>query len=149
MCFDLILKNFVQRFLFVYASLRQAALRGLQQTSLLPSKKEVSVVQKPVDAVSDVKAKLCTIKKQKPKQSPILLTIAIYLAPLILALQIIGLGSLLIFSKYTPGFIFLITSLAFLGYISMKIMFHDTVAVRRKMQERREKRKQEWFHYSS
>lgn len=141
LCFDLILKNFVQRLLFVYASLRRAALCGLQQKSLLTSKKEIQ--EQNIFEENDTKARLCKFQKQKPKRNSMLLIIAIYLAPLILAFQLIGLCSLLIFGKYTPGFIFLVTSLIFLGYISMKIMFHDTVTVRRKREERREKKKLE------
>lgn len=142
LCFDLLLKNFVQRLLFVYASLRRTALCGLQQKSLLSSKKEIADEN---DSLSDTdtKARLYNVQKQKQKHTSKLLVIAIYLTPLILAFQLIGLCSLLIFGKYTPGFIFLVTSLVFLGYISMKIMFHDTVAVRRKREERREKKKLE------
>jgi hypothetical protein len=140
LCFDLILKNFIQRLLLVYARLRRAALCGLQQKSLLSSKKEIKE-QNYIFAENHTKDRLCNFRRQKPKRSSMLLIIAIYLTPLILAFQLIGLCSLLIFGKYTPGFIFLVTSLVFLGYISMKIMFHDTVAVRRKNEERREKKK--------
>ncbi|XP_011495238.1 PREDICTED: uncharacterized protein LOC105360133 [Ceratosolen solmsi marchali] len=140
LCFDLLLRNFIQRLLFVYTRLRRAALCGLQQVSLLSSKKEIEE-QNYIFAKNDTKARLCNFQKQKPKRSPVLLIIAIYLAPLILALQLIGLCSLLIFGKYTPGFIFLVTSLVLLGYISMKIMFHDAATVRSKKEERWEIKK--------
>ncbi|XP_003426616.1 uncharacterized protein LOC100679562 [Nasonia vitripennis] len=141
LCFNLILRNFVERLLFVYANLRRAALTGLQLKSVPSSKPETQ--QQKSTVVSDTKARLTSLQKRKPKQNSVLLIIAIYLAPLILSFQLIGLCSLLIFGKYTPGFIFLVTSLVFLGYISMKIMFHDTVAVQREREEKKQKTKQE------
>ena len=140
--FDLLLKYFVDQLLFVNTSLRQAALRGLQHKSLPSSQTKVDE-QKSDTAVSSAKARLSKFQKQKPKKISVLLILAIYLAPLVLTVQLIGLCSLLIFGKYTPGFIFLVTSLVLLGYISMKIIFHQTEVARRTRVERREKRKRE------
>ncbi|XP_058807799.1 uncharacterized protein LOC131673653 [Phymastichus coffea] len=141
-CFDLILKNFIERLLIIYTSARRAVINGLQQKSVLLSKKETIELRKSVE-VSEPRAKLCTFKKEKPKKTPALLAAAIYLTPLVLLFQLIGLCSLLIFGKYTPGFIFLISSLVLLACISMKIMFHDTIAHQRKKEERRKKSKEE------
>ncbi|KAL0123107.1 hypothetical protein PUN28_007617 [Cardiocondyla obscurior] len=71
-------------------------------------------------------ARFNRIKKAKRKCS-CYLTAAVYLVPLLLIFQMAVLCSLTIFGKYTPGFIFLITSLLFLGGIAFKILQHQTV----------------------
>lgn len=65
---------------------------------------------------------------KKPKRKhPCYLTAAVYLVPLLLVFQMITICNLTIFGKYTPGFIFLITALLFLGGIALKILLHETV----------------------
>lgn len=77
-------------------------------------------------------------ERQKRRQNSLLLTFAVYSAPLVLAFQLIGIISLLILGKYTPGFIFLVSALLFLGYILMKVLSHDSDS---KEYKKREKRK--------
>lgn len=140
-CFDLVLKNFLEQFLLVSLNLRKAALQNIQQKSL---KSEIKAEK--INPVSNTKAGLYSTQKQKPKQISILLKIAIYLTPIFLVFQLGSLCSLLLSGKYTPGFIFLITALVFLGCISTKIFFHDAITVQKKKEVRRksvEKRKRE------
>lgn len=75
-------------------------------------------------------AKFNEIEKPKRKHHSYYLVAAVYLAPLLLACQVITLCSLTIFGKYTPGFIFLIAALLFLGAIAMKILSHQSLTLR-------------------
>lgn len=124
----------MDQFALLYSSLQQVVLHSLREKRSSSSGKSLEQSK-----VSESTVKLRAIQKQKSKDTPILLIIAIYLAPVILAFQLIGLCSLMIFGKYTPGFIFLITALLCLGYISMKIMIHDCTSVRKR--SKKEKRK--------
>ncbi|XP_015115928.1 uncharacterized protein LOC107040370 [Diachasma alloeum] len=76
------------------------------------------------EAKGEVK-KFTKFERQKRKPNSLLLILAVYLAPLVLVFQLVGILSLLVFGKYTPGFVFLLSALLFLGYISMKVLFHD------------------------
>lgn len=84
----------------------------------------------------ETKPKFRNLRREKRKSS-VFLTLAIYVAPLILAFQLLGLCSLLVFGKYTPGFIFLIGALFLLGFISMKVLFHDKRALSFKCNKRK------------
>lgn len=125
LCFGQLLKVITARIFFLYKNLRQSVLRGFYAEDQYDS-----YVQ-PGEPGELAKPAFCSIKRQKPKENPFFLILAVYFAPLLLAFQLIGLSSLMIFGKYTPGFIFLIAALMFLGCISLKIMFHDPSAPQR------------------
>ncbi|XP_034951622.1 uncharacterized protein [Chelonus insularis] len=63
--------------------------------------------------------------KHEKQENSILLRLAIYVVPVILLSQLMGLISLIFIGKYTPGFLFLLSALLFLGYISMKIFLYQ------------------------
>lgn len=131
--FDLLLKKLVQRVVFIHASLQCILLCVVKQHATSVPRK-VCVAPTPVQ---DKRARLCKVQEPKPKEKSILLVIAIYLAPLVLAFQLFGLSSLLFLGELTPGFLFLFSSLIFLGYIAMKIMFHSKLNCRLSRKEKR------------
>ncbi|XP_014208475.1 uncharacterized protein LOC106639390 [Copidosoma floridanum] len=137
-CFNLIVQSLVHRFLFVYTSLCRAVLHKLQKRSHLVTTPEPrSQLSKARDTscrpTEGRKAKLCGFPRQKPKQGSALLVACIHLVPYIVGLQVLGLCSLLVYGKYSPGFIFLLVVLLSMGYVKMKIVFH----VKCKVAERR------------
>lgn len=93
----------------------------------------------PIDV--EVKPIFVKFKPKERKRISLLLTTAVYLALLVLAFQLVGIISVMLFGKYPPGFIFLISALLFLGYITLKIMAYDKEGHGFK----EEKRKAEWF----
>lgn len=133
LCLGELLRNAVERFFFIYKFLRYTALQeiGVEKVaSLKPAKKEEEETKKVEDEVAPEEEKPLTRKfrcfeRQRRKRIPILLTLAVYLAPLILVSETIALCSLLLFDKYTPGFVFLISALMFLGCIAFRVFFHD------------------------
>lgn len=129
-CLGQFLEAITARIFFVYKSFRQSLLCGIRSNECQvpePSKTEEFCKLTP---------RFRTARQQKRKpDSPLFLTLAVYFAPLLLAFQLIGLFSLMIFGKYTPGFIFLISALLFLGCISLKILFHETVTHTRKCEK--------------
>lgn len=110
LCFDQLLQALSRRLLLVTASLRLC----------LTSEKAPAESSK-----SQTRFKTANPVKRRQNRSPLLI-MAIYFAPLLLMLQLIGLFSLVVLGKYTPGFIFLISVLLFLGCISLKILFHES-----------------------
>lgn len=109
--------------LVTYKNLRQSVLHGIC------IEKPISVQEVTAETNDDLAksvARFNRLKKPKRKHS-CYLTAAVYLVPLLLIFQMTILCSLTIFGKYTPGFIFLITSLLFLGGIALKILLHKTV----------------------
>lgn len=120
-CFGELLKGITARIFFLYKNVRHSVLRGIRADDAHAQ----SIVKEP--SADPTKPRFLIRQRQKRKQNnPLLLTLAVYLAPLLLAFQLIGLFSLMVVGKYTPGFIFLITALLFLGYISLKILLHQT-----------------------
>lgn len=119
------LSHFLQeitiRLLITYENLRQSVLREIHV-------KKPAVAQKATAETSDELAKPAArfnrFKKPKREHSRYL-TAAVYLVPLLLVFQMITLCGLTIVGKYTPGFIFLITSMLFLGGIALKILLHQ------------------------
>lgn len=110
--------------LITYENLRHA-LHGIhveKQTNA-----QTAIVETNDDSATPAARFNCRFKKPKRKSHSCYLTAAVYLVPLLLVFQIMTLCSLTIFGKYTPGFIFLITSLLFLGGIALKILLHETV----------------------
>ncbi|XP_076763571.1 uncharacterized protein LOC143430974 [Xylocopa sonorina] len=73
-----------------------------------------------------VKSPFRTSSPKRRQNRSLFLIMAVYFAPLLLMLQLIGLFSVVVLGKYTPGFIFLISVLLFLGCISLKILFHES-----------------------
>lgn len=124
LCFGELLKGITARIFFLYKTLRWSVLHGIraEDASALSLAKETSA--------DPTKPRFLVVRRQKRKENPVLLTLAVYFAPLFLAFQLIGLFSLMVVGKYTPGFIFLTTALFFLGYISLKILFHQTTVHR-------------------
>lgn len=110
--------------LVTYENLRQSVLHGIRIEKPLNAPKATETERNNVSAKPA--ARFNRFKIQKRKHS-CYLTAAVYLVPLLLIFQMIILCNLMIFGKYTPGFIFLITSLLFLGGIAIKILLHQTV----------------------
>jgi len=109
--------------LITYENLRQSVLRGIRIEKPTRAQKATAETN---DEPAKLAARFNRFKKPKRKHS-CYLTAAVYLVPLLLVFQMIALCNLTIFGKYTPGFIFLITSLLFLGGIALKILLHETV----------------------
>lgn len=144
MCIGLFLARITERIIRVYSSMTQTIINGLGlaaissvATAKTPSSEWLAVDERlseklaitPVTRAEDKPArKFEKFVVQKPKDSPLFLKLAVYFAPLVLAFQLVGIMSLMVFGKYTPGFIFLVSALLFLGYISMKVLSQDTAA---------------------
>ncbi|XP_044008630.1 uncharacterized protein LOC122852737 [Aphidius gifuensis] len=113
-----------ERIFLFYVNIRQHNLYGLRLIS--DSKK--------IQSDSQSSSKKCVIQKfskfqiEKRKENSLLIILAVYLAPILLAFQLIGIVTLILFGEYTPGFLFLFFSIIFLGYISMKIFTRDTTS---------------------
>lgn len=131
-CFGEFLKGITTHALFLYKNLRQCVLREISvEKKIIPRPLPTVVKEKDEhDSVEKPATKFRKTGREKRKQIPLLLTLAVYLAPLLLAFQLIGLVSLMIIGKYAPGFIFLTTALLFLGCISLRVMFHETMVHR-------------------
>lgn len=123
--------------LVTYESLRQSVLHGIRIEKPINAQKATTETD---DDPAKPAARFNRFKKPKRKHS-CYLTAAVYLVPLLLVFQMLFLGNLTIFGKYTPGFIFLITSLLFLGGIALKILLHETVMYGIKKCERK---KMQW-----
>ncbi|XP_076240184.1 uncharacterized protein LOC143182818 [Calliopsis andreniformis] len=118
LCFDQLLQIITARIFLLHKGFRQSLLY------IRPDESKQEFTQ---DSCSPA-PKFRTFNKQKRKQNhPLFLILAVYFAPLLLAFQLVGLFSLMVFGKYTPGFIFLISALLFLGCISLKIFFYESV----------------------
>ena len=128
-CLGQFIQLITARIYSLYRSFRQSLLCDIHA-------KELQTIEPPkiTESVSKLTPRFRTIRQnQKPKQSRrLFLTLAVYFAPLLLLFQLIGLFSAMVIGKYTPGFIFLISALLFLGCISLKILFHETAKERRK-----------------
>lgn len=111
------LREIIISLLVAYANLRQLALREIR-------------VEEPIKADDDLNTKLAAsfggFEKPKRKPHPLYLVAAVYLVPLLLGFQMVALCGLTILSKYTPGFIFLMAALLFLGGIALKVLLHGT-----------------------
>ncbi|XP_029169021.1 uncharacterized protein LOC114938981 [Nylanderia fulva] len=114
------LQDITIRFLLAYENLRQLALREIRV--------EEPITAEPNDEpVAKLSASFGGFEKPKRKPHPLYLVAAVYLVPLLLGFQMVTLCGLTILGKYTPGFIFLISALLFLGGIALKILLHETV----------------------
>ncbi|XP_015439251.1 PREDICTED: uncharacterized protein LOC107194187 [Dufourea novaeangliae] len=123
--FGLILQGVTARIFVLYKTIRQSLVRGIRQDDHQQQLQESTDVS---NATSKATVRIERFgRRKRNKQCPLFLTVAIYFAPLILLCQTIGLLGLMVLSKYTPGFIFLTSALLFLGCISLKILFHETV----------------------
>lgn len=132
--FDLMIKKIVERVAFIYTRIHHMLLSTIKQK--LPSGKSKKPQPEKTES-KERKVQLCRTQKSKPKSVSPLLVIAVYLAPIILAMQVVGIGSMLLFGKHTPGFIFLISALFLLAYIAIKIMFHSKKEAKNSKQKRR------------
>lgn len=110
--------------LITYENLRQLAQRGLSAKSPIVAH---DAIAESSDDLARPAARFSRFEKPKRKSHPFYLVAAVYLVPLLLIFQVITLCSLTILGKYTPGFIFLISALLFLGGIALKILLHETV----------------------
>ncbi|XP_029039088.1 uncharacterized protein LOC114874191 [Osmia bicornis bicornis] len=127
LCLGQFLEVITARIFFLYKSFRRSLLRGIRSDDHKNKTEEQEPIKSPIDT-GKLTSEFQTIARQKRKQqSPLFLSLAVYLAVLFLAFQMVGLFSLMVFGKYTPGFIFLISALLFLGCISLKILFHESV----------------------
>ncbi|XP_011301662.1 uncharacterized protein [Fopius arisanus] len=109
-----LISKLTARLIQLYLAIRLSVHRKLQPETPKPSPEALKV-----------NVKFTKFEIQKRKQNSLLLILAVYLAPIVLLFQLIGILSLLVLGKHTPGFIFLLSALLFLGYISMKVLSHD------------------------
>lgn len=100
-------------------------LRQLREIHVEDQDKRIKTIAKP-DDFTKLTASLGGFEKPKRKPHPLFLVAAVYLVPLLLGFQMLALCSLTIFGKYTPGFIFLMTSMLFLGGIALKVLLHES-----------------------
>lgn len=127
LCFDQLLQVVTARLLFLYQQFRQSLLQEIQTSKELRTQEEPEGSRtEVVDACSRPAVKFNSIPRRKRKQTPLYLTLAVYLAPLLLFFQLVGLLGLMEIGKCTPGFMFLTSALLFLGCISLKVFFHET-----------------------
>lgn len=114
-------------FLITYQYLRQSVLSGIRTEKPINAQ---GATAEPSDSLKPA-AKFSRFQKPKRKPHPFYLVAVVYLAPLLLFCQVVTLCSLTIVSKYTPGFIFLIAAMLFLGCIACKILTHKKKIVQR------------------
>nr|XP_033336694.1 uncharacterized protein LOC117226469 [Megalopta genalis]XP_033336695.1 uncharacterized protein LOC117226469 [Megalopta genalis]XP_033336696.1 uncharacterized protein LOC117226469 [Megalopta genalis]XP_033336697.1 uncharacterized protein LOC117226469 [Megalopta genalis]XP_033336698.1 uncharacterized protein LOC117226469 [Megalopta genalis]XP_033336699.1 uncharacterized protein LOC117226469 [Megalopta genalis]XP_033336700.1 uncharacterized protein LOC117226469 [Megalopta genalis] len=126
LCFDQLLQVVTARLLCLYEQFRQTLLQEIQTSKELRTSQEPEGPRSELDACR-LAVKFDSIPRRKRKQTPLYLTLAVYLAPLLLFLQLVGLLGLMEIAKCTPGFMFLTSALLFLGCISLKVFFHETV----------------------
>ncbi|XP_017875528.1 uncharacterized protein LOC108622267 [Ceratina calcarata] len=119
LCLGQFLETLTTRLFFLYKNVRRSVVPVVHAKEALEPSVEVSPACKPKLRILDQQQK----RKQK---NPLFLTMAVYFAPLLLILQLIGLFILMVGEKYTPGFVFLISALLCLGCISLKILVHET-----------------------
>lgn len=117
--FDQLLQIITARILLLQKSFRESLFCGIHSDES---------VQKPKQDSYSSTSKFRTLGRPKRKQHhPLFLIMAVYFAPFLLAFQLVGLFSLMVLGKYTPGFLFLFFALLFLGCISLKIFFFESV----------------------
>ncbi|PBC31161.1 uncharacterized protein LOC108001001 [Apis cerana] len=124
-CLGQFLQIVTTRIFLIYKSFRRSLLCGIRSSEFQASE--------PPKTPESCKftARFRTTRQLKRKQNNrLILTLGVYFAPLFLFSQLVGLFCLMIFGKYTPGFIFLISALLFLAYISFKVLFHDIESTR-------------------
>ncbi|XP_012261448.2 uncharacterized protein LOC105689185 [Athalia rosae] len=103
----------------------QGLSRSYQAFAKLRKTEETPKTASDSDVDENIVVKFSKFKPQGRKRTPLLLTLAVYFALLVLASQIVGIFSVMLFGKYPPGYIFLMSALLFLGYITLKIMAFD------------------------
>ncbi|XP_076293671.1 uncharacterized protein LOC143215434 [Lasioglossum baleicum] len=126
LCFGQLLEVVTARLLCLYQQLRHSLLRGIKSTEDIQVPEAQSESRSRSESCRPTMKFLC-LPQEKPKEIPLSLTLAVYLAPLFLLFQLVGLLGLMEAGKCTPGFIFLISALLFLGCISLKVFFHETM----------------------
>jgi len=129
-----LLREITLSLLNTYQSLRHSVLNEIRVER--PSSSGQQEAQ-PTDLAKSVAtfSKSETFKKPKRKPHPFYLVAAAYLVPLLLFCQTLTLCSLTILGKYTPGFLFLIAAMLFLGGIALKILMHEKTLCRMKQDE--------------
>lgn len=104
------------------------AYENLRQLSALceirPVEEPVKVTAESTNDLAKLTASFSEFEKPKRKPHPLYLVAAVYLVPLLLGFQMMILCGLTILGKYTPGFIFLIAAMLFLGGIALKVLLH-------------------------
>lgn len=123
LCLGQFLETIIARIFFLYNNIRQSLLSDIRSDK----SKETKVLKRPEQRKPTLKFR--QFNQQKRKRTPLHLILAVYFALMFLAFQLVGLFSLMVIGKYTPGFIFLISSLMFLSYITLKILFHESVTL--------------------
>lgn len=116
----------INRFLREITITLLVAYENLRQLiSLREIRVKEPIIARPNDDLAKFAASFGEFQKPKRKPHPLYLVAAVYLVPLLLGFQMVTLCSLTILGKYTPGFIFLITALLFLGGIALKVLLHS------------------------
>ncbi|CAL1682987.1 unnamed protein product [Lasius platythorax] len=106
--------------LIAYENLRQLALREIRVEEPIKASAESND-----EPFAKLAASFGGFEKPKRKPHPLYLVAAVYLVPLLLGFQMVALCVLTILGKYTPGFIFLMSALLFLGGIALKVLLHE------------------------
>ncbi|XP_050450223.1 uncharacterized protein LOC126850861 [Cataglyphis hispanica] len=116
----------INRFLREITITLLVAYENLRQLiSLSEIRVKEPIIAGPNNDLAKFAASFGEFQKPKRKPHPMYLVAAMYLVPLLLGFQMVMLCSLTILGKYTPGFIFLIAALLFLGGIALKILLHS------------------------
>lgn len=123
--FGQLFKIISEKIFFFYVNIRQHNLCGLR---LISDSEKIQSDSQSSSSKKSVIQKFSKFQIEKRKENSLLIILAVYLAPILLAFQLIGIVTLILFGEYTPGFLFLFFSIIFLGYISMKIFTRDTTS---------------------
>ncbi|XP_070168603.1 uncharacterized protein [Polyergus mexicanus] len=122
------LREIIITFLVAYKNLRQLiSLRKIHVDEPIKP-----IIEGPKDDLAKLATSFSGFEKPKRKPHPLYLVAAVYLVPLLLGFQMVTLCGLTILGKYTPGFVFLITALLFLGGIALKVLLHSVNKCERK-----------------
>ncbi|EZA61509.1 hypothetical protein DMN91_003547 [Ooceraea biroi] len=119
-----LLQEITISFLITYQNLRRSVLNKIRVEKSINAQEAIA---EPKDNLAKPAARFSKFKKPKRKPHPFYLVVAVYLAPLLLLCQVITVCTLTIIGKYTPGFIFLMSALLFLGGIAYKILTHQKI----------------------
>lgn len=121
-----LLKVVTARVLYLYQQLQHSLLHLIWSSESFQVPKTKSSTRSTTEPDKS-RVKFHSLPRPKRKEIPLYLTLAVYLAPLFLLFQLVGLLGLMEVAKCTPGFIFLMSALLFLGCISLKVFFHETM----------------------
>ncbi|XP_015188495.1 PREDICTED: uncharacterized protein LOC107072793 [Polistes dominula] len=139
-CIGELVRSLVKRSLYFYKFIQYITLHNdnnnNKDSNVIAKKISIELKKdktKELGLVEDERksiTKFQCFQRQRRSQISIFFTIAVYLVPLILALQMVLLYSLLMIEKYTPGFVFLVSALMVLAGVASRIFFHESKTIK-------------------